>query len=159
MPRQDSMGRQKATRTALRISSYIAAFKDTPHHTRKKHRQIKLQRLEKVRIWAFGLLVHQGGSQDLNRPLQDIAQNFADDAIIMMRCHYLDTGKNMKIFKYCAISLNMVHTGALCGVLTASLILSPKNSEVYIYIYIYTLNSALCAPIARAAVKQLLLGA
>ena len=24
----------------------------------KKHRQIKLQRLEKVRIWAFGLLVH-----------------------------------------------------------------------------------------------------
>ena len=26
--------------------------------TGKKHRQIKLQRLEKVRIWAFGLLVH-----------------------------------------------------------------------------------------------------
>ena len=27
-------------------------------HTGKKHRQIKLQRLEKVRIWAFELLVH-----------------------------------------------------------------------------------------------------
>ena len=26
--------------------------------TGKKHRQIKLQRLEKVRIWAFGLFVH-----------------------------------------------------------------------------------------------------
>ena len=42
----------------------------------------------------------------------------------------------------------MVHTGGLCGVLgfTAPL-------------YIYTLNSALCATIARAAIKQLLLGA
>ena len=28
-------------------------------HTRKKHRQIKLQRLQKVQIWAFGLLVQQ----------------------------------------------------------------------------------------------------
>ena len=27
--------------------------------TEKKHRQIKLQRLEKVGIWASGLLVHQ----------------------------------------------------------------------------------------------------
>ena len=27
--------------------------------TGKKHRQIKLQRLQKVRIWAFGPLVHQ----------------------------------------------------------------------------------------------------
>ena len=26
--------------------------------TGKKYRQIKLQRLEKVRIWAFGVLVH-----------------------------------------------------------------------------------------------------
>ena len=26
--------------------------------TGKKYRQIKLQRLEKLRIWAFGLLVH-----------------------------------------------------------------------------------------------------
>ena len=26
--------------------------------TGKNHRQIKLQRLEKVRIWSFGLLVH-----------------------------------------------------------------------------------------------------
>ena len=27
--------------------------------TGKKHRQIKLQRLEKVGIWAFGSLIHQ----------------------------------------------------------------------------------------------------
>ena len=27
--------------------------------TGKKHRQIKLQRLKKVRVWAFGWLVHQ----------------------------------------------------------------------------------------------------
>ena len=27
--------------------------------TGKNHRQIKLQRLQKVQIWAFGLLVHQ----------------------------------------------------------------------------------------------------
>ena len=27
--------------------------------TGKKHRQIKLQRLQKVQIWAFGLPVHQ----------------------------------------------------------------------------------------------------
>ena len=27
--------------------------------TGKKYRQIKLQRLQKVRIWAFGSLVHQ----------------------------------------------------------------------------------------------------
>ena len=27
--------------------------------TGKKHRQIKLQRLQKVQIWAFGLLVQQ----------------------------------------------------------------------------------------------------
>ena len=27
--------------------------------TGKKHRQTKLQRLQKVRIWAFGSLVHQ----------------------------------------------------------------------------------------------------
>ena len=27
--------------------------------TGKKHRQIKVQRLQKVQIWAFGLLVQQ----------------------------------------------------------------------------------------------------
>ena len=38
-------------------------FMSNKHYLRiltgKKHRQIKLQRLEKVRIWAFGLLVHK----------------------------------------------------------------------------------------------------
>ena len=28
----------------------------------KKYHQIKLQRLQKVQIWAFGLLVHQNNS-------------------------------------------------------------------------------------------------
>ena len=64
----------------------------------------------------------------------------------------------MKNFKYCAISLNMVHAGGLCGVLgfTAPLILIAKKFQSK---YIYTLNIALCAPIAQAAIKQLLVGA
>ena len=63
----------------------------------------------------------------------------------------------MKNFRYCTLSLNMVHTGGLCGVLgfNAPLILISKNSKVNIY----TMNSALCAPITRAAIKQLLLHA
>ena len=63
----------------------------------------------------------------------------------------------MESFKYCTISLNMVH-GGLCGVLwfTAPLILISKKFQSK---YIYTLNSTLCAPIARAAIRQLLLGA
>ena len=64
----------------------------------------------------------------------------------------------MKNFKYCAISLNILHTGGLCGVLrfNAPLILISKNFQSK---YIYTLISVLCALIARAAIKQLLLGA
>ena len=52
----------------------------------------------------------------------------------------------------------MVHTGGLCGVLgfTAPLILIAKKFQSK---YIYTLNIALCAPIAQAAIKQLLVGA
>ena len=64
----------------------------------------------------------------------------------------------MENFNYCAILLNMVHTGGLCGVLgfTAPLILIAKKFQSKC---IYTLNIALCAPIARAAIKQLLVGA
>ena len=64
----------------------------------------------------------------------------------------------MKNCKYCAISLNILHVGGLCGVLrfTAPLILISKKLQSK---YINTMNSALCAPIARAAIKQLLLGA
>ena len=52
----------------------------------------------------------------------------------------------------------MVHTGGLCGVLgfTAPLILI---SETLLSKYFYTLNSALCAAIAQAAIKQLRFGA
>ena len=66
-------------------------------------------------------------------------------------------GENMKNFKYCAISLNMLHTGGLCGVLgfTAPLNLFSKKFQSN---YIYTFNSTLCVAIARAAIKQLLLG-
>ena len=60
----------------------------------------------------------------------------------LWRCrHYRDTGENIKNFKCCSISLNMLHTCGLCEVLK------------------FTLNSALCAPIAQDAIKQLLLGA
>ena len=52
-----------------------------------------------------------------------------------MRHHYdagviiVTPGTNMKNFKYCAILLNMVHTGGLCGILvfTAPLILISKR--------------------------------
>ena len=37
----------------------ITKVKNTHILTGKKHRQIKLQRLQKVRTWAFGSLVHQ----------------------------------------------------------------------------------------------------
>ena len=72
--------------------------------------------------------------------------------------HYRVVRKNMKNFKYCTISLNMLHTDGLCGVLrfTAPLSLISKKSQSR---YIYTLNSDLCAPIAWAAIKQLHLGA
>ena len=64
----------------------------------------------------------------------------------------------MNSFKNCAISLKMLHADGLCGVLrfTAPLILISKKFQSK---YIYTLNSALRAPLARAAIKQLLLGA
>ena len=63
----------------------------------------------------------------------------------------------MKNFQYCAISLNKVHAGGLSGVFrfTAPLILISKKLQSK---YVYTLNSALCVPVARAAIKQLLLG-
>ena len=60
----------------------------------------------------------QGRSQDLNQPVQNIAQNFHDDVIIIDTDLVIVTpGKKMKNFKHCAISLNMLHTGGLCGVL------------------------------------------
>ena len=99
----------------------------------------------------------QGRSQDLNPPHQDIAQNFDDDYVIIMTLTSLlwHRGRNMKNFKYCAISLNMVHRVGLCGVLgfTSLLIFNLQKIPKF-----YTLNSALCAPIARAAIKLLLLG-
>ena len=50
----------------------------------------------------------------------------------------------------------MLHTGELCGVFgfTAPLILISKKFQNK---QVYSLNSLLCAPIARAAIKQLLL--
>ena len=36
-----------------------AALKDIHSSHREKHRQIKLQRLQKVGIWAFGSLLYQ----------------------------------------------------------------------------------------------------
>ena len=64
----------------------------------------------------------------------------------------------MNNFKNCAISLNMLYTDGLCGVLgfTGPLILISKKFQRK---YMYTLSSALRAPLARAAIKKLLLGA
>ena len=49
----------------------------------------------------------------------------------------------------------MLHTSGPCEVFgfTASLILIPKKFQSK---YIYALNSALCAPVAREAIKQFL---
>ena len=86
-----------------------------------------------------------------------MAQNFDDDVIIMTRRHYRDTRKNMKYFKYCAISLNkLIQVNCVEFGFTAPIILISKKFQSK---YIYTLNSALCAPIARTEIKQLLLGA
>ena len=44
--------------------------------TGKKHRQIKLQRLQKVRIWTFGWLVHQINSlQEVLKLKQNFQKN------------------------------------------------------------------------------------
>ena len=51
---------------------YIQVFK----HTGKKHRQIKLKRLQKVQIWAFGQLVQQINSlQEVLRLKQNFQKN------------------------------------------------------------------------------------
>ena len=39
------------------LMGFKVHFKDT--YTEKKNPKIKLQRLRKIRIWIFGLLVHQ----------------------------------------------------------------------------------------------------
>ena len=51
--------------------------------TGKKHRQIKLQRLQKVQIWAFGLLVQQINSLQVVLKLK---HNFQKNKVV--------TGKN-----------------------------------------------------------------
>ena len=40
--------------------------------------------------------------------------HYGADVIIVI---LMASGKNMKNFKYCALSLNMLHTGELCGIL------------------------------------------
>ena len=66
-------------------------------------------------IVIFGV-DNQGHSQDLNWLLQDIVKVLTmtsyHDANVIIET----PGKNIKIFKYCPISLNMLHTGGLCGV-------------------------------------------
>ena len=81
--------------------------------------------------WILNEKFH-GRSLGLNRPLQDVAQNLDDDFImITLTSSSWHRGK---------ISLNMLHTGGLCGVLgfTAPLILISKKFQSK---YIYTLNS------------------
>ena len=47
--------------------------------TGKKYRQIKLQRLQKVRIWAFGSLVHQINSL---QEILKLKQNFQKNKVV-----------------------------------------------------------------------------
>ena len=42
---------------SMMVFLFEVFFKDT--HREKKYRQVKLQGLQKVRIWVFGSLVHQ----------------------------------------------------------------------------------------------------
>ena len=56
-------------------------------HTGKKHRQIKLQRLQKVRFWTFGLLVHQIDSlQEVLKLKQNFRKNEAvENELVQLR--------------------------------------------------------------------------
>ena len=47
--------------------------------TGKKHRQIKLQRLQKIEIWAFGSLVHQINSL---KEVLKLKQIFEKDEVV-----------------------------------------------------------------------------
>ena len=51
--------------------------------TGKKHRQRKIQRLQKLRIWAFGSLIHQINSLE---EILELKQN--------LQKHKVVTGKN-----------------------------------------------------------------
>ena len=57
--------------------------------TGKKHRQLKLQRLQKVRIWAFRLLVHQ--INFLQEVLQ-LKQNFEKDKVVTGKAPFFEIG-------------------------------------------------------------------
>ena len=56
-------------------------------HTGKKHRQIKLQRFQKVRFWTFGLLVHQIDSlQEVLKLKQNFRKNEAvENELVQLR--------------------------------------------------------------------------
>ena len=143
------MGKQKLATDIIRLSSFKTIYMKLITSYRRHEDTTK----------SF-----QERSQDLNRPFQESSNILMFASSLRHWLHHCDAdviivtpGKGMKNFKYCAISLNMVHAGGLCGVLgfTAPLISISKKFQNK---YIYTLDSALCAPIARAAIKQLLLG-
>ena len=101
----------------------------------------------------------QARSQDLNQPLQDIAQNFDDDDIIMVLVSLSwHRGKTWKILR--KNMNNLVNHATYrwtvwsIGICCTTYFNLQKNSKINVY----SLNSVLCAPIARAAIKQLLLG-
>ena len=57
--------------------------------TEKKHGQIKLQHLKKVRIWTFGWLVHQINSiYEILKPKQNLKKN----KVVTGKTSFLVTG-------------------------------------------------------------------
>ena len=58
--------------------SSVSIFRNLRILTGKKHRQIKLQRLQKVQIWAFGVLVQQINSlKEVLKLKQNVQKNKA----------------------------------------------------------------------------------
>ena len=69
--------------------------------TEKKHCQIKLQRLQKVRMWAFGSLVHQISSL---KEVLKLKQNFQKNKVVTNKTLFL---KIDSFFTHHSICLNI----------------------------------------------------
>ena len=69
---------------SLTISAKHLDFKDT-----QKYRQIKLQHLQKVRIWGFGSLVHQINSLE---EILKLKQNFQKNKVVTGKTPFFAIG-------------------------------------------------------------------
>ena len=115
-----------------------------------------------VVFFEASFLKDQGSRQHLNQPLQNIAQNFHDDVIIMRLTSLLwHLGKTWKILSIVlSRQTSYIQVGYVeyCGLLHYyhfTWVISKKFWSKYIL----KLNSASSTPTAPAAIKQLLSGA